>query len=140
MPKVRARVLSQKFENNKLIAQVQFDQKCPKDGELFSAKWGSTRTLYQNALYFTFLHWLIENGLKEHGHFSEQALHEDMKAHFLADKLFDRGKFKAIEESTTTDLTISEFSEYFDLVDEFVKDFFGIDTSGFWQEYRRNYT
>jgi hypothetical protein len=141
MPKVKCRVLAQKFVDGKLLAKVQFDQKCPKDGELFTAKWGSTRTLSQNSLYWLFLNWLIEfGGLKDMGHFSADALHLDLKAHFLAQKTLSRAEFKAIEESTTTDLTKVEFGEYMDKVDEFVKDFFEIDTSGFWEEYRKNFS
>ena len=140
MPKVKAKIVKQKFQDGKLYAVVQFDRKCPRDGELFTAKWGSIRTLSQNSLYWVFLNWLIEfGGLKEHGHFDPQALHMDLKAHFVAEKIFDRGQFKAIEEATTTDMTKSDFGEYVDKVDEFVKDFFQIDTAPFWKEYKQNY-
>lgn len=143
MPKVKARILSQRIEGRKLLATVQFDQKCPPDGALFTAKWGSQRTGSQNSLYWLFLNWLIEfGGLKEHGHFSADALHEDLKAHFISEKIFDKGRFKVLEteEATTTDMTRSEFGEYMDKVDDFMKSFFEIDTDGFWQEYRQNHT
>ena len=140
MPKVKARILAQKIVDGKLLAKVQFNEKCPKDGELFTAKWGSVRTLSQNSLYWTYLSWLINDaGLKDQGHFSPEALHLDLKTHILAEKIFDRGKFKAIEEATTTTLTKTEFGEYLDRVDQVVREVFEIDTSSFWEEYQEKF-
>jgi hypothetical protein len=141
MPKVKARILrSGTTHDGKLVAEVVFNRKMPKVGEIVSVKWGSVRTLSQNSLYWVFLNWLINDaGLKDHGHFDPQALHMDMKAHFISEKIFDKGKFVAIEEATTTDMTKSEFGEYFDEIDKFMSSFFKISTTPFWEEYEREH-
>jgi hypothetical protein len=136
-------MISSKWEDSKLIGTVRFDQKCPANGELFTCKWGSVRTGSQNSLYWLLLSWCIEHGgLKDQGHFDPQALHLDLKAYFLAEKIFDKGKFKVIEseEATTTDMTKSDFGEYVDKVTEFMLSFFQCDCSPFFEEYRKNYT
>lgn len=137
MPRVKAKVLATKMVDGRLLAKVQFNKVLPKDGEILTVKWGSERTVSQNALYWVFLNWLINDaGLKEHGHFSADALHYDLKAHFLSEKIFDKGYFKAMEEGSTTQLTKFEFVEYFEKVDQFMGDFFGIDTKTFWEEHK----
>src|SRR3990167_7071269 len=101
MPKVKARILAQKIVDGKLLAKVQFDGKCPRDGEIFSAKWGSVRTLPQNSLYWVYLNWLIDTaGLKDQGHFFADTLHENLKKHLLSGP-----KGETEIEATTTDLT-----------------------------------
>ena len=135
MPKVKAVVQSIDFKDSKLLAVLQFNEKIPAKGEIVTVKWGAERTISQNSLYWVFLDWLIRHGgLKEQGHFSPDALHLDLKTHFLAEKIMTRGQFVAVEEPTTTTLGKAEFSEYMDKVDHFVQEFFGITTATFWEE------
>lgn len=142
MPKVMGKVLKIRTdEQGRLLGIIQFNKKLPNPGELVRVKWGSVRTLSQNSLYWVYLSWIINDaGLKDHGHFDPQALHLDLKAHFIATKIFSKGKFKAIEEGTTTHLDKAEFSEYFDKVDKFMNDFFKINTQPFWDDYRDTYS
>ena len=134
MPRVKCKMIKSWVQDRKLLAQVQFNMKCPPNNMLFEAHWGSKRTIPQNNLYWKYLSYLIEDaGLKEQGHFSPQALHLDLKQHFLSKKAMTKGEFKPIEEATTTTLSKSEFSDYLKMVDEFVCEFFEIDTSSFWE-------
>lgn len=138
MPKAWGRVFSTNVDNEgRNFVIIQVNGKLPKKNEVVRLKWGSIRTTSQNALYWVYLTWLInEGGLKRQGHFLPETLHENLKAHFLAEKIFSKGKFKAIEEGTTTQLTKSEFGEYIETVDQFINSFFGIDTSAFWEAHK----
>lgn len=140
MPKVIVRVLDTKIEDGQLIATIKCNKKVPKVGELCTLHFGSTRSLAQNSLLWVYYNWLIEHGnLKDHGHFSPQALHENLKAYFLAEKIMHKGQFVAIEEPTTTTLGKTEFSEYMEKVDRFMESFFGVDVSVFWEIHKRDY-
>ena len=141
MPKVAGSVLATKIVDNAMLAKVQLNGKLPPIGEKITVKWGSRRTLSQNSLYWVFLNWLINDaGLKDMGHFSPEALHIDLKTYILSEKVFDKGKFKAIEEASTADLTKTDFVEYLSRVNEVIKDVFEIDTSPFWREYQEVYS
>ena len=141
MPKVAGKVIASKVdEQGRMLAKIQLNGKLPEAGETLIVKWGSTRSGSQNSLYWVYLNWLISDaGLKDHGHFSADALHLDLKAHLLSEKIFDKGKFKAIEEATTTTLNKVEFGEYFEKVDQFIVEFFGVDTSEFWKGYEKEW-
>ena len=87
MPKIKARVLATKIdETGRLLAKIQCNGRLPTVGETLNIKWGSTRTLNQNALYWRYLTFLIEDcGLKDQGHFSPDALHIDLKTPYIAE-------------------------------------------------------
>ena len=141
MPKCKAKVLISKIIDGQMLAKIQLNGKMPKKGDVLSVKWGAVRSMPQNALYWVYLSWLIEHGgLKDHGHFSPQAFHDNLKQHFLSTKAMTKGEFKSIESAdalTTTQMNKSEFSEYVDKVDKFVQSFFEIDTSAFWDEHKQ---
>lgn len=122
------------IKNNLVVFCV--DRNNFKIGERCIIKRGTVRTLNQNALYWTYLTYCIENGLKDQGHFSPEALHENLKSHFLSTKQLSQGQFKVIESGSTTLLSKSEFSDYFEKVDHFINDFFGMDTSPFWEVHK----
>lgn len=135
MPKVKARVRSHNIKDGKLFVTLEFNERVPRISETVTVKWGAVRTHSQNALYWAFLSWLIDHGgLKDHGHFSPEALHEDLKAHFLSEKIMVKGQFVAIEDPSTTDLDKVQFGEYLDKVDKFMQSFFNINTADFWAE------
>ena len=140
MPKVKAKILQTQITNDgRFLAKVQFSEKLPKEGSYVTVKWGGIRTASQNNLYWRYLSWLIQHaGLKDHGHFDPQALHENLKAHFLAEKIMDKGQFVAVEEGSTAILDKASFGEYFAKVDQFMLEFFEISTQGFWDEYKQN--
>ncbi len=132
MPKVNGKVLKTSIKDGQMYALIQLNEKIPAAGESISVKWGSVRTNNQNSLYWLFLNWCItEGGLKDHGHFFAETLHDNLKAHLLG-----KGIKLNPEEVTTTDLTKSEFGEYFQRVDAFIQEFFSVDTSAFWDEHK----
>jgi hypothetical protein len=108
-------------------------------GDLITVKSGKSRTIPQNSLYWVYLTWVINHGLKEHGHFSPEALHLDIKAHLLSEKALSKGVFKLVEVGSTTDLDSVEFGQYIEKVDQFMVSFFTIDTSPFWETYAIEY-
>lgn len=138
--KVKARVLQTEITDGKFLARIQLNGKLPKKGSIITCHWGAQRSEEQNRYYFAYLSWLInEGGMRELGHFSVDALHQNFKSHFLAEKAYTKDGFKAIEEATTTNLHKNEFAEYISKIDNLVNDFMGIDTSPFHKEYEEYY-
>lgn len=137
MPKVAGKVLATKIESGMMLAKIQLNGKLPPKGANISVKWGSVRSHDQNALLWVYYTWLInEGGLKDQGFFCPESLHESLKAKFLSDKIMTKGEWKVVEEGSTSTMTKTEFSEYVEKIDLFITDFFGIDTSVFWDEHK----
>ena len=141
MPKIKAKVLATKIdENGHMLAKIRCNGKLPPKGMLIDIRFGSKRSIQQNALLWVFYTWLInEGGLKEYGFFCPEALHSSLKAHFLSEKIMSKGEWKSVEEGSTTLLNKSEFSDYVQRIDEFVVDFFSISTSPFWEQHEAEY-
>jgi len=96
------------------------------------------RTLKQNAIYWAFLTWCINpygGDLQSQGHFSIDALHENIKGWIIVTHNKD---FNVQGRFTTTELDKKQFNKFFDLVNlELMVEILGVDTSGFWEEYDR---
>lgn len=137
MPKVAGKVLATKLDNGQMLAKIVLNGKLPKVGENVLVKWGAKRSVAQNALLWVYYTWLIDHGgMKDQGFFCPEALHSSLKAHFLADKIMDKGDWKAIEEGSSSVLNKLEFMEYIEKIDHFIVDFFGVSTSDFWDAYK----
>jgi len=132
--RVKGKVLAVKDN----LIKVECDRRVPPAGTYIDIRWGSQRTLDQNSLYWLYLTWILEEGRlrEEHGYQTPDVLHDNLKAHFLSDKIMTKDGFKAIETRSSTELTKVEFGEYFEKCDEFFNNFFGIDTTPFWVEYK----
>jgi len=98
------------------------------------------RSLNQNRLYWAYLTWVISadgGRLIDQGHFSPDALHENIKA-WITDNYPHQFSGKQINKFTTTELNTKEFNDYIDIVDrELMVKFFEIPTNRFWGEHER---
>lgn len=127
--KINGKVVKNLEKEGKKYSLVRLDKQ-PKVGELVSIKWGATRSNSQNALYWTFLQWLMDAGLKdEYG--SSEELHESLKAAFLS----KTNSLGLLSIGSTTDLAKDSFGEYMDKVNLAMAENCGIDTSEFWKQY-----
>lgn len=133
--KIKAKVLA--IKDNLIKAQVSVAKF--RVGDIITISKGGKRSSIQNNLYWAYLTYLVVNHLRDFGHFCPMGLHESLKQYFLAEKKMERGQWKAIEGATTTELSKTEFAEYIKSIDEFVCDFFKIDTTEFWQDYEDVY-
>lgn len=133
MPKLNGKVVQNLERGGKLYSLVRLDKQ-PKVGELVSLKWGATRSNSQNALYWLFLQWLLDAGLKdEYGTADE--LHESLKAAFLS----KQNRLGLLKIGSTTELGKDEFGQYMDKVNLAMAENCRIDTSEFWREYEENH-
>jgi len=138
--RVKAKVIAGESTHDGMFARLQFNGKMPKDGETVTVKWGKVRSLDQNALYWQFLTWLIEDaGMKNQGYMDTQELHEALKGRFLAEKITAPGGLKIIKIGSTTELDAMAFMEYIDKVDNLMVTFFNANTAEFWKEYNDFY-
>jgi hypothetical protein len=83
MPKTSGKVIRCLEKDGKVGAVIQFNGKVPRAGEQVTIKWGAVRSNSQNALYWAFLGWLLDAGLKDEYGTTEE-LHESLKAAFLS--------------------------------------------------------
>jgi len=138
--KVKAKVLAVlKDEKGKLLAKLQFNQKLPRVGDMVTVKWGKVRSILQNALYWTFLQFLLDDCNLKEEYLDKEELHETLKGRFLAKKVMSKGGFKIIVVGSTTDLDKHEFAEYLEKVDKVVIEYHHVDTSEFWKDYEKYY-
>lgn len=115
-----AKVLKIGQKDGMLLVLLQINERQPEPGTIVSVQWGKKRTTNQNSLYWQFLTWCIEEGgLKRHGHFFPDALHENVKQHLV--------------KESTSDMTTTEFNDYFEKVKMFMKEFFEVDVDSFFQ-------
>jgi len=122
------------------LAKIEVDTDKLKAGMPITVTTGKKRSNKCNAFYWLYLTYTInECGLKEKGFFCPEALHASLKAHFLSEKILDKGKFKLMSEGTTTELCSKEMTAYLEKVDLFICDFFGVDTSAFFITYQNMY-
>lgn len=96
------------------------------------------RTLKQNRMYWAYLTWCIHpNGgnLQELGHWSKDALHENIKAWMVENHKED---FNIDGKFSTAELGRKAFSQFFEILNqELMIEYFERDTSGFWREYEK---
>jgi len=134
--RIQAKVLA--IKNNLMKIEVAQPQKFRVNDKVSVVK-GSQRTVNQNSFYWKYLQFVIENGAEEHGHFCPMGLHISLKQRILANKSLTKGEWKDLEESTTTNLSKMEFSNYMEKVDNLVVEFLGVDTSSFFEDYQNIY-
>ena len=139
--RIKGKVLKRKIdEKGRMLIVAQCNGKLPPKDSLIDIRFGAQRSNSQNALLWTYYTFLINDaGLKEHGFFCPEALHSSLKAYFLSEKIMSKGQWKIIEEGSTSKMNKIEFGEYLEKIDHFVCDFFKVDTSSFWNDYRENY-
>jgi len=133
--KVKAKVLKTK-ENQVLL---KCNGKIPKVGDIVTLRWGRVRSNSQNALYWVWLNWIIDNGGQNKGYLDATELHDVLKARLLSRKIEAKGGIKTIIIGTTTDLKKDEFVAYMEKCEHIVEEFLGISSKEFYKEYSENY-
>ena len=140
MAKIKAKVLQTKIdENGRFLAKICLNGKLPKVGEMITVQFGKKRSNDQNALYFVFLEFLMNDcGLKEE-YADKEELHEELKGRFLAKKVRGKSGFYTIKVGSTTDLDKLAFCEYLEKVNKCMAEYKNIDCAPFWKDYQEMY-
>lgn len=138
MPTKKGKILQVGKKDGKTACLIQLGGKLPKKGEVVTLKWGKVRSLSQNALYWKFLDYLLEDcGLKDQ-YIDKDELHETFKGRFLAKKSVSKSGFEIIKVGSTADLDKIAFGEYIDKIDKVVTQYCHVDTSPFWEEVKEH--
>jgi hypothetical protein len=128
------------IQEDKKAVFVQFDEKCKfKQNESVNVSSKRfKRTPPQNRLYWAYLTWIIHpfgGDLQSQGHFSVDALHENIKAWIEAAHSHD---FPIDKKFSTAGLDKKNFGRFFDLVNyELMIEILGVDTSPFFKDYEK---
>lgn len=128
--KIIGRVYKQK---DNYIAVKCASERVPRVGDSVTVTFGDRRTIPQNRLYWLFLTWCVDNGLREQGCLCAEELHETLKDYFLSEKELSKGVLKKIRGGTTTELDLKEFAEYQDACDKLIASEYMIATYEFWE-------
>lgn len=138
---ISGKVLTTKItENGCMVATIQCNGKLPPKDESVVIKFGKQRTTSQNALYFVWLQFCVDNGGRDAGYFDSSELHEALAGRFLSIKKQAPGGFNTYARKSTTELTKDEFSEYFEKCQACVREYLHIDDASFWAEYLSTYS
>jgi hypothetical protein len=133
--KVSGVVLSTAIKDGSFQALIKLNGSMPKPNDLVTVKWGKKRSPKQNALYFLWLQFVIDNGAKDAGYFDTGELHEALAGRFLSINREAPGGFKTITRKSTTELDKVAFGEYFEKCQKTVREYLKVDDARFWVEY-----
>jgi hypothetical protein len=137
--KVSGVVLSTAIKDGSFQALIKLNGSMPKPNDLVTVKWGKKRSPKQNALYFLWLQFVIDNGAKDAGYFDTGELHEALAGRFLSINREAPGGFKTITRKSTTELDKVAFGEYFEKCQDCVRTYLHIDDSPFWKTYIQDF-
>ena len=139
MPNKCGRIIAIETRKDGTHVHVLMSDKVPKVGDSVRLRWGKSRSLKANALYWVYLEWVLtEGGLREQaGYVTVQEIHDSLKGHLLMVREQDSHGIMVIREKSTTELDSVAFSEYMEKVDFLINDFFEINTSPFWVEHAK---
>jgi hypothetical protein len=133
--KVSGVVLSTAIKDGSFQVLIKLNGSMPKPNDLVTVKWGKKRSPKQNALYFLWLQFVIDNGAKDAGYFDTGELHEALAGRFLSINREAPGGFKTITRKSTTELDKVAFGEYFERCQKTVREYLKVDDASFWVQY-----